>query len=315
MKGYVSAILPKINAGDRTQAALFAVKHGLERCRSLRLAGHGSEALEADGRAPRRPSRGAMPTPRSPPPTRRRRSMPRPRAPGHVGAAGRARRREPRPLGPRAPGVARPPATPSAPPRAARAGWPSGTCSTASARGAAAGSPGRGGCWTTARRDCVERGYLMMPQALQAIIGGDPAASQRLSPRPRRSASASATRDLAMIGRDGRRPVADPPGRDRARHGAARRGDGRGHRGRGCHPTSWATSTAASSTPARRRSTCAGHRSGRRHWCAGRRRSRSGRPIAAHVSSIARSCCSSTAHGPMRWARSSARATASPARR
>ncbi len=30
VKGYVSAILPKINAGDRTQAALFAVKHGLE---------------------------------------------------------------------------------------------------------------------------------------------------------------------------------------------------------------------------------------------------------------------------------------------
>jgi two-component system, NarL family, response regulator LiaR len=29
VKGYVSAILPKINAGDRTQAALFAVKHGL----------------------------------------------------------------------------------------------------------------------------------------------------------------------------------------------------------------------------------------------------------------------------------------------
>jgi two-component system, NarL family, response regulator LiaR len=30
VKGYVSAILPKINVGDRTQAALFAVKHGLE---------------------------------------------------------------------------------------------------------------------------------------------------------------------------------------------------------------------------------------------------------------------------------------------
>jgi NarL family two-component system response regulator LiaR len=30
VKGYVSAILPKISAGDRTQAALFAVKHGLE---------------------------------------------------------------------------------------------------------------------------------------------------------------------------------------------------------------------------------------------------------------------------------------------
>ena len=30
VKGYVSSILPKINAGDRTQAALFAVKHGLE---------------------------------------------------------------------------------------------------------------------------------------------------------------------------------------------------------------------------------------------------------------------------------------------
>jgi DNA-binding NarL/FixJ family response regulator len=30
VKGYVSAILPKINAGDRTQAALFAVRHGLE---------------------------------------------------------------------------------------------------------------------------------------------------------------------------------------------------------------------------------------------------------------------------------------------
>ena len=29
VKGYVSAILPKINAGDRTQAALFAVRHGL----------------------------------------------------------------------------------------------------------------------------------------------------------------------------------------------------------------------------------------------------------------------------------------------
>jgi DNA-binding NarL/FixJ family response regulator len=30
VKGYVSAILPKIHAGDRTQAALYAVKHGLE---------------------------------------------------------------------------------------------------------------------------------------------------------------------------------------------------------------------------------------------------------------------------------------------
>jgi two-component system, NarL family, response regulator LiaR len=30
VKGYVSAILPKIHAGDRTQAALFAVKHGLD---------------------------------------------------------------------------------------------------------------------------------------------------------------------------------------------------------------------------------------------------------------------------------------------
>jgi len=30
VKGYVSAILPKLNAGDRTQAALFAVKHGLD---------------------------------------------------------------------------------------------------------------------------------------------------------------------------------------------------------------------------------------------------------------------------------------------
>jgi DNA-binding NarL/FixJ family response regulator len=29
VKGYVSAILPKINAGDRTQAALFAVRNGL----------------------------------------------------------------------------------------------------------------------------------------------------------------------------------------------------------------------------------------------------------------------------------------------
>ena len=33
VKGYVSAILPKIHAGDRTQAALFAVKHGLEDAR------------------------------------------------------------------------------------------------------------------------------------------------------------------------------------------------------------------------------------------------------------------------------------------
>ena len=30
VKGYVSAMLPKIGAGDRTQAALFAVKHGLD---------------------------------------------------------------------------------------------------------------------------------------------------------------------------------------------------------------------------------------------------------------------------------------------
>lgn len=30
VKGYVSAILPKIGAGDRTQAALLAVKHGLD---------------------------------------------------------------------------------------------------------------------------------------------------------------------------------------------------------------------------------------------------------------------------------------------
>ena len=30
VKGYVSAILPKLGVGDRTQAALFAAKHGLE---------------------------------------------------------------------------------------------------------------------------------------------------------------------------------------------------------------------------------------------------------------------------------------------
>lgn len=30
VKGYVSAILPKLGVSDRTQAALFAVKHGLE---------------------------------------------------------------------------------------------------------------------------------------------------------------------------------------------------------------------------------------------------------------------------------------------
>ena len=30
VKGYVSAMLPKIGVGDRTQAALFAVKHGLD---------------------------------------------------------------------------------------------------------------------------------------------------------------------------------------------------------------------------------------------------------------------------------------------
>jgi DNA-binding NarL/FixJ family response regulator len=30
VKGYVSAMFPKIQAGDRTQAALFAVRHGLE---------------------------------------------------------------------------------------------------------------------------------------------------------------------------------------------------------------------------------------------------------------------------------------------
>ena len=30
VKGYVSAILPKLGVGDRTQAALFAMKHGLK---------------------------------------------------------------------------------------------------------------------------------------------------------------------------------------------------------------------------------------------------------------------------------------------
>jgi DNA-binding NarL/FixJ family response regulator len=30
VKGYVSAILAKLNVADRTQAALYAVKHGLE---------------------------------------------------------------------------------------------------------------------------------------------------------------------------------------------------------------------------------------------------------------------------------------------
>jgi DNA-binding NarL/FixJ family response regulator len=30
VKGYVSAILPKLGDADRTQAALFAAKHGLE---------------------------------------------------------------------------------------------------------------------------------------------------------------------------------------------------------------------------------------------------------------------------------------------
>ncbi len=30
VKGYVSALLPKLGVGDRTQAALFAARHGLE---------------------------------------------------------------------------------------------------------------------------------------------------------------------------------------------------------------------------------------------------------------------------------------------
>jgi len=45
VKGYISAMLPKIGAGDRTQAALLAPKHGLD-------AEGATEALAAPARIP-----------------------------------------------------------------------------------------------------------------------------------------------------------------------------------------------------------------------------------------------------------------------
>ena len=53
------------------------------------------------------------------------------------------------------------------------------------------------------RRDCVARGYLLLPQALQASIGGDPGASQGLFAEIAAIGERFGDRDLAMLGRMG----------------------------------------------------------------------------------------------------------------
>jgi DNA-binding NarL/FixJ family response regulator len=53
------------------------------------------------------------------------------------------------------------------------------------------------------RRDCVARGYLLLPQALQASMGGDPGASQGLFAEIAAIGERFGDRDLAMLGRMG----------------------------------------------------------------------------------------------------------------
>ena len=113
--------------------------------------------------------------------------------------------------------------------------------------------------------DCVEQGYLLVPVGVGVDL--------------RRATSPRRTRPFGQAAEIGERfgdadlvdarpprpgPRADPPGRDRRGHGAARRGHGRRRRAARCRRSSPATSTAASSRRARRASTCAGRRSGRR---------------------------------------------------
>jgi DNA-binding NarL/FixJ family response regulator len=50
VKGYVSAILPKLGVGDRTQAALFAVKHGLDADGAAQFGGTARPATRQSGR-------------------------------------------------------------------------------------------------------------------------------------------------------------------------------------------------------------------------------------------------------------------------
>ena len=81
-------------------------------------------------------------------------------------------------------------------------------------------------------RDCVERGYLLMPALFRHEAAGDIEGAPRRAARPRpRSASASATRDLFALAVHAQgHMLVEPAGSRRA--SAARRGDGRGHRRR-----------------------------------------------------------------------------------
>ena len=57
----------------------------------------------------------------------------------------------------------------------ARSGWACSCCYAGTLPAAAGGSAGPGGCSTSERVDCAERGYLLVPVALQHLAGGDAA--------------------------------------------------------------------------------------------------------------------------------------------
>ncbi len=83
-----------------------------------------------------------------------------------------------------------------------------------------------------AQIECVVRGYLLIPSAIQRIVQGDPAAGDALFNQAAEIARRYGDRDLACKARQGRGRALIRLGRVRGGRRAARRSDGRGDRRR-----------------------------------------------------------------------------------
>ena len=156
-----------------------------------------------------------------------------PRAAGHVRLHARPRRRLlrlPRARPSRAPRRRRP----ACAPRTARSGSGVNLMLQRRARPARpAGSARAQRLVEREGRDCVERGYLLIPAMFQHEAAGDLRGRGRHRRRGRSpSASDSATATCSRSPRSRRARSWSMQGRGRGGPGAARRGDGRGHRGR-----------------------------------------------------------------------------------
>ena len=95
------------------------------------------------------------------------------------------------------------------------------------------------------QRDCVVRGYLLLPAALQHVAERDLAAAHDTFAQAARIGERFGDPDLVALARQGQGRALIGLGRYRRGRGAAGRGHGRRHHGRASSPIIVGTSTAA----------------------------------------------------------------------